>query len=513
MQVIEISAKTKPLQLSSIRSRASNNSYFVVDADHPTLCSVNGCVYSKDMTILYAIAPCLKDIYIMPHSVIRVVSNVTSNIISKIVVSPNLQTISGISFLKEQILDLSGTCLNSCSDSITILIDNAIHKYITLPETVLNNCFGSSNSNYKITKHAIMSYIRGERDYNLVGTINLDEETKKNYIVPEEVTKIALLCCPVEPIENIHLGSNTSVFGQTFLKSNMIQRIIPSENHPELFCYENCLYRKIQDGFSLVWVPKDTTQLHILEGTTTIERYAGCNLQLNEIVFPTSLNIIEDGAFENCQISNNLDLQNTSVQKIGGYAFKELKAFDIRLPKCCAYLGRYCFYNASFNNINLQDTTLTSLCDYVFAFVKCNKIQTPSTVNHCWTHIFCNASIKEVDMSQVQLSSLRESFFEASEIEIIKLPKNIRHVLSYAFRSTTTKSITFNNDKGMTLTIHREAFCDSKISVIKAPTANSALERAFAGCTELTDLILSEHCTFKPSALNKCPKAIKDKFK
>lgn len=510
MKIWEIPTTMSIDALCCTRNLAPPDSFFVVDPDHADLCSVNGSVYSKDMTILYAIAPCLTDYYLMPSSVVEVAQYVVFHQIKQVVVSPNLQKMSGLSFLKGQQLDLRDTKFDYCTNSMTTLVDEAVCGNIHLPERKIR----CQKHSYVISKYAIT---KSSDDYDgttLVAVINLDHDSRKNYIVPRGVEKIFLNDIPVTFIENVYLPPETMKIGGCILETDMIGCFVADKDHPIFFNYENCLYAKNDDGgYSLIWTPKKMKSLHILEGTTIIKRSACFKMQAEEIIFPESLQTIEQYAFFKCSLSSDLDLRKTKVKDIGRGTFEGLQANNVYLPQCCTKLSDDCMSRAKFHSINLQDTAIEHIGHFAFFYTAFEKIQLPATTTTCLSSAFQSVKAQEVDLSHTSIVCLQTSLFKDSDIQSIKLPKNIINILPNAFGCSKTKSIKLENDEDVKVMICSEAFYNSDIQEFEAPTANIIQERAFAGCTKLQRLVLANECIAKPSAFNKCPKAIKQKFK
>lgn len=515
MKTIEISASTQIRELSDFQRVYNCEDYcFIVDPDHPNLCSLNGSIYSKDMQTLYVVAPCCRDLYVMPSSVVIINSGAAKHLIKKVIPSNNLQTMAGDSFLSEQILDLSETKLNYLSFVPLDFIDNAIRGLIKLPKGFIKT---SSVGSFEVTKHEIIRHESAPHK-TLIGLIDLDENMKKKYFVSNKVNKIRFnYSCGVQ--ELVLSETVMEICSETIIENRNIRYSVDKKN-PLFFCYDSCLYQKNaeyyafhKDGdcYSLMAAPSSIRKLHILENTTNIGDHACSNTCFDEITFPTTLERIGWGSFRNCIFPAELDLRHTSVKEIECHAFECIKTSKIYLPESEINIGAGVFMMSSFDNINLQDTKICELPSMVFKNAHFKTITLPATVLQCGSNAFGSATADMVDMSQTKISSISLNCFKESKILRIKLPKNIAMIYGQAFEDATVQEIVLEYNKRTNLSIMDNAFSKSKIQIFKASDAESVniYTKAFLGCSELKEFSVPEQCCAKQSSFYKCSRNIK----
>lgn len=165
--------------------------------------------------------------------------------------------------------------------------------------------------------------------------------------------------------------------------------------------------------------------------------FNGCTY-LKEINLPSSLETIQDQAFEGCESLQSLDLSNLSIDSLPEKCFSHCKSLkEIRLPESLRKIGIKTFSN----NEQLQSIILPSglLSIGSYAFSKCinlKKIQIPTSVTYIG-----NGAFKDCEnLSKIVFYGPDLDYFDPKEdIEwgedyLSKIPTNIKETKKYRSR-------------------------------------------------------------------------------
>ena len=85
--------------------------------------------------------------------------------------------------------------------------------------------------------------------------------------------------------------------------------------------------------------------------------FFNCSI-LETIIFPSSLEIIDNNAFMACSSIKTIDLSHTTLNILGGSVFFDCTNLkQVSLPKTLEQVGSYCFYNTNLENLSYYSTT------------------------------------------------------------------------------------------------------------------------------------------------------------
>lgn len=475
--------------------------YFEVDANHPTLCSFNGSIYSKDMKTLYMIAPMHEDkTYVMPPTVVEVKNKVAMNNIKNLMVSPNLTAIAGDSFWTSQSIDFRNTKLSICHGSASNLVSGAAKRIVLLPVGRIDTDHGT----YYVTEHEII--LDDMISKRLAAIVSPD----KKYVIPDGVTHLNGTKIS-ENIEEIHVSASVKSIDYSIFNQSHIRKMTVDKNNEVFFEYQGCLYERNTTGYTLLFASRDITILHILEQTTTISSFACKKLKLEEVSFPDSLTTIKAFGFSNCE-APKIDLSNTNCTIINPQAFSQLKTSEIFMTtKHSVIIMQNAFEYAQFD-VMYADNVQSVYYD-AFLKSKFKKLKFSFALNDMQDGVFQNATAEEVDLSETQLRTISRIMFQGSHIPIIKLPDSIDSIGMEAFEDSDVQEIVIPNEEKHFIRVAHDAFANSQIRVFDAPRVCYLAERAFYNCTQLRSFNIHEKCNVKSSAFQKCSKKIREQAK
>ena len=251
-----------------------------------------------------------------------------------------------------------------------------------------------------------------------------------------------------------------------------------------------------------------------------VEAFKGCK-SISAIVFPAALKLIEEKAFQDC--CGLKEIQFTGeIQRIGGFtgctqlekvllpehllvlddgAFCDCKSItSVSLPETTENIGARAFYNCE----NLQTININSNLKYIgdYAFHGCSRLTDiiiPSTVSAIGFGAFkgCNGLADKNGFVVVNGilfdycgsgGEIVISFFRCTKITKVIIPPSVQVIDDGAFNECT-KLKSVHIDGGLKY-IGKKAFsdCRSLVSIFISETAGIIEEDAFAGCIMLESI-------------------------
>lgn len=265
---------------------------------------------------------------------------------------------------------------------------------------------------------------------------------------------------------------------------------------------------------------------------------------LTNVVLPSSLKSIDNGAFSNCSSLSSVSLPG-NLTSIGKYAFYGCSALTtISIPSGVQSLSEYAFAKCSALTAISSEASFTSLPDYVFsnctalknisfatpitsigkgAFVNCKALTAytfPSDLTLISEDAFKGTALESVDLSNAlkltaiggwafadcsalttvslpaldtacALTTIGEgAFFSDSALSSVALPSSVQTVADYSFSyDEAIKDVEKFLPQNVT-TIGKYAFSNwSQMTVFVLPsTVTSISDKAFENCSNLTTL-------------------------
>ena len=234
---------------------------------------------------------------------------------------------------------------------------------------------------------------------------------------------------------------------------------------------------------------------------------------LISIILPSSVTVIENGAFIDCTSLTSIEIPS-NVTEIGGSAFAGCTSLtSIEIPSSVAKIGDDTFYGCtSLTSIEIP-SNVTEIGGY--AFERCTSltsIEIPSSVAKIGNGAFYGCtSLTSIEISSNVTEIRGEAFAGCTSLTSIKIPDGVKIIDYGTFNSCT--SLTSIEISSNVTEIRGEAFagCTSLTSIkipdgvkiiyygtfdsctsltsIKIPSSVELIDAyAFAGCTSLTSI-------------------------
>ena len=492
MEIIKISESVSECQLSKLRQE---NAVYAVDPNNYELRSINGNVYSRDMSALLLISDIYQNNpYYMPDTVEKVHIRGKASRIEFGHFSDNLKYISGEIFKPDRMYDLRNTRLEylNCKDPLWRMID-----YIRFPVGIIKDSYGSQ---CLVTKHEII----------IGGVIKVIFDIKDDYTVPEEITEVQtgnvyldLAHTKQVCFKTFTLSSTVKLLSYTLLLDGVVQQFRVAEGNHTFFTYDDCLYSKAANGqeYILMHIPKHKNSLTILEGTTEICANVARKMVFEKITFPKTIKNINSKAFCECTFLCDADVY---AKQIEADAFSKCQGKNIYLHSTELFESA-AFANSIFDAVDMTDTKIISTSRNMFREAAIDEIRFPESFYTFGEYSFYSADISKIDVSHTALMRIQNSAFAYSTLKEILLPENLEVIEQNALSYTQLTTLTIHTQKS--IKIHSNA-CSSNdhLQQVKITGKASIDARAFAHNPELTDVQIDPDSSIAKTAFQKCPK-------
>ena len=196
---------------------------------------------------------------------------------------------------------------------------------------------------------------------------------------------------------------------------------------------------------SLGTQPSSLTSITLGSGLAHIGAYAFANSQITNLVLPSSLEEIGNGAFDSSSQLQTViwdDLDAAKLTSIGSNAFDyspQLRSFE--MPVSVTEIGDYAFSGCeALRDISLPPG-LVSLGEY--AFINCSSLETvsiPGTLEDFGKGAFerCTA-LDDLTLSEGLETIGRFAFVECSSLKKVTIPRSVRLIDQHAFGDWSVK--------------------------------------------------------------------------
>lgn len=490
MEIYNFGADCDLAAILAFDTRLEEELFYVVDKDNKMLVSVNGNIYSKDMSKLYLISPTYKDRpYYMPDTVTEVICRM-SNCIRYQYISCNLEAIKALDLRGSNVLDFRNTKLSEIGD-YHFNFKEAVADKVRFPVRTINTLNGSLdvNANELIFKNSIVAVFGTDTIYTA--------PSGPEKFVPSNQFSDILLKTPLR-LQKVILSDTIREISYKAL--DCVDRFEVSSDNPVFTVYEGCLYQQTPKGKALIHIPKDITRLHLAEDTAIIAEYAAHENCFQEIIFPENLQEIGTRAFYKCTFECDI---NVYSDEIFSQAFAECQGRNITIHTHKVHDS--VFARATFETIDLSYASSYSLSCARSAFSK-SKIKNiifPVGLEWIAPEIFIGAIIDEVDFSATDLQEISRNAFYSSTLRKISLPRTIRFISCNAFAKTKLSEFILETDNDVE--IYDEAFSDNQLQKVIIPRAKYAGIKAFMNNPALYEIDLPDSMEIKKSTFYKCP--------
>ena len=256
-------------------------------------------------------------------------------------------------------------------------------------------------------------------------------------------------------------------------------------------------------------------------GITYLYRYGltECT-SLEKIIFPDTLESIDQAVFHNCTSLKTVDLSNTQIQTLPSDCFENCTSLEkVVLPKTVTTMRSEAFLGCSnIKEIDLSTTSISEMPGDVFeGCVKLEEIKLPTSLKAVNAYTFRGCElIKELDFSDTQLEQIPNYCFEdLKNLETILFPKTLKTLGFRAFYNCESiEELDFSNTQ---ITEIPDYYFErhtnlKKVSLPK--TLTTIGESAFGRCSALKEILLDHtNITRIPSgAFSQCTELKKVTF-
>ncbi len=334
----------------------------------------------------------------------------------------------------------------------------------------------------------------------------------------------------------IYVSKSVISLANVFADCNSIQKIEIADDHESLSSDEELpiIYNKDKTGLQTIYNQLPTGVFTLPEGITFIDEGAFQNqVDVTEIVLPTTLKEIKKNAFANCTSLQRVRFTNntSNLLTIGQYAFKSCEALEeFIVPGTVTKIDNYAFHDCkkltsvtiSPNegiNISLGTNlfygctglTTVALSDKITAlnnsmFFGCSaleEIYIPAGVTKLPDSLFYGCKALPTVILPTDLETIGKSVFsDCSKLTSISLPEKVTQIGSSAFANTGLTAIEI--PKGVTkLDSSTFSGCASLASVtffgkevvdgiLVGGGLNELGASVFSGCTSLSSIVLPD---------------------
>jgi hypothetical protein len=214
-----------------------------------------------------------------------------------------------------------------------------------------------------------------------------------------------------------------------------------------------------------------------------IGRKAFAQAYLTGFAIPETVEVLEEGCFENCGFSQVVPLFHslTRLKRIERKAFHgasfESKEYSIVIPKTVEFLGADSFSNLGHNDplekISFEDGHFSGfeLSARTFSATLCQSFEIPRSVE----------VISE------------GCFYSSNLLETIRIPKNVTFIGEKCFLCAhKLMEVLFEEDSKLR-EIGRQAFSMTRLKKVHFPKSLAIIgDKCFYGCHELSDVVFHE---------------------
>ncbi len=494
----------------------------IVAEDNPNYCSVDGALFTKDMTeiMAYPIGS-TADEYTVPEGVVSIGRNSFSTTLKmeSITLPESLESIGISAFegsvkLKEinipsKIKRIEEHTFDSCSCLESINIPEGV-EYIGDYAFANNNTFKSVNfpSTLKYIGDFTFSYDRALESV----VLNEGLETIGEYafyscqgmtecVISDTVVTIgnsAFTDC--SSIESVDVPASVESLGDFFFAgSKSLTDINVDENNNCYLDIDGVLYNK--DVTKLLVYPAGREEIKYTIPDTVKEidvRAFSYATALTEIDIPESVEVINDGAFLYCTSLESITFPEKVTEIYGNslmgcMALETINIHDnIELIDAGAFMST-AFYNNEENwtegNLYLENYLISASPEYSGTF----SVKEGTTLIAGYAFDSCR-NLEEVHLPDTVKYICKGAFFGCSSLDEITIPDSVERVDNLAFLMCSSLEDVTLSEKMDTITMM--AFSRTGLREFTVPSNIKTIEAsAFGFCTELESVVISEGVT------------------
>ena len=432
----------------------------VVAAGNPSLCSVDGVLYNKELTKLMAYPAAKQELHKIPDSVTNVHALFAGNAHTNI----NVQFGDGVKDYKQV-----GGVIYTADMTVVMKATAAATGSYMMPETVeqiADHAFTGSN----LTSVVVSPKVTQLSYRYFYEAINLEEIT-----VPSSVREIWGSFATCEKLSKVHIsdlsawtiteggGCLLTVAHDLYLNGEKIVDLVLPETVTEGIYIDNYIasYAFAGGSFESVTIPSrisyvgyhafsecenlnrvNITDLSawcdiVFESATANPLYHGRNLYLNgekitDLVIPK---YVIDEVY-------NLGYS----YGIGSYAFYNADLKSITVPSYVYEIGTYAFAGSSVEQIILEEG-VSKICYAAFENCGVKSLTLPDSLGYMEYNAFANCTALEQLEIGGGLITIASNAFSNSGLKSVTIPKQIQYVGGHAFANSQLTEVTFLCDE------------------------------------------------------------------
>jgi len=450
----------------------------VVAAGNPSLCSIDGVVYSKDITTLIAYPAAKQELHKMPDSVTDVSALFEEVEYSRI----NVQFGAGVKDYK-----LAGGIIYNADMTEVVKATSAATGSYVMPETVTDIAsYAFTGSN--LTSIAVSPSVTYLSYASFYEAINLEEIS-----VPTSVTAISGYFSTCENLKKVHIAD--------------VSAWCNVEGGGGLLYRAHDLYLNGEKIVDLV-IPETVTEG--VYNTDSIAWEAFAYGSFESVTIPSRIKYIDWDAFYGCENLKKVNISDLSawceIQFQNGqanplYYGKNLylngeKVTDLVIPETVSTkvygVGDYAFYNANIESLTVP-SFVYNIGGWAFYGSSVEEVIIEEGLDSIYLAAFADSAVKSVDLPDSLTYMAPEVFNGCKNLEKVTFGSGLDAIPSYSFQNTALKSVTI--PKQVTY-VGSEAFANSQLTEVTfLCDAVQIGWRAFRDCP-LGDLKLGDNITY-----------------
>ena len=439
----------------------------------------NGCLYSKNKDILYAVPTNVATVngkYTVDNSVKKIINGAFTNAkgVKKIVLPPNLQEVgTGFPSIIANSSELEAFELTPSASCPFKVIDGVLFK-----DKMLTNYPPAKQTEKYTVPDGITSIAeRGIEGSRYMKEIDLNNVTKlsTNALYTNHQLKTVTLPKKLEL---------TGVSGAIANCYSIAEYKTPAGGCDNFEAVDGVIYSK-GDKSTLYFFPpaKAVTdgKYTIKSWVKTVDKNAFLGSKtIKEVTVPTNVETINENAFNNMAgLEKVIFSEPSKVQIIEKGAFGQCyKLKEVTLPKSLTELNQIFSLSENLETINVPaDSKLTSIND--------NALQS-------------NTKLKNFNfLGSCDLTTIKAGAFQGlAQLQEFKFPKGVSTIENNAFNGCQAMKTAKFDDNAVITTIGAGAFADCGLTSIDIPKSVTKLENeAFRKCSALTEVNVSENLT------------------
>ena len=424
-----------PASITDIKPNAFKLSGFnkiEVDKNNSNYTSINGVLFSKDKTVLFA----------YPKE-----NSATSYIIPDGVKIIESTAFMGASNLNNIVIP----------DGVTTIKENAFYlwsnlKNVSIPTSVKS--IGRDAFDFSVCSKVNNGY------YISNCLIGADNEINGNFTIKDGTRLVADSALRgIENLESITIPASVEIIGDcallNFSIDGKLKSITVSKANKNFSSENGVLFNK--NKTELIYYPfgKEDTIYTVPSTVTKLAKVSFNDCKLSKLNLPDNLKYIDESAFQGISLKS-LSIPE-SVEYIGRYAFDLSGIETIHIPKCITtieegtfyrcmqlksvsidnhikHIGDYAFsacYNLS--DINISNN-VTSIGKGAFQSTIIQKIELPASLESIGEYAFNDCqNLQEVTIPNKEVNINNRAFYNCPKLNTVAIPAKVKEIGKNAF--------------------------------------------------------------------------------